>query len=325
MGVHRGRARGADAVSGVGLDSPSAARRRIRRLAATVPSDLVELLRCPNDGRALRRCGEDALVCGDGERYAVQDGIPDLAPGEDGTAFRPDRLSRLADLEDWHFWFLGRRALVVALVRELIPRPAKVLDIGCGNGAMLAALVDDGYQTVGVDALAPGLHRARRRLPGARVARASARRLPFANGAFDAAVVLDLLEHADDRAVLAQALCVLRPGGMLIASVPAGSWLWSYRDDDAGHLRRYSRTSVRALLRASEFEIVSMRGYQALLLPVLAVTRLLGRNGPRLRDLEERPSPRLNRVLAAVTRAELALGRLVPPFGSSLVVAARKR
>jgi SAM-dependent methyltransferase len=201
-----------------------------------------------------------------------------------------------------------------------------VLDAGCGNGALLAGLAADGYRMVGIDLLSPGLSRVRRRLPDAWVARAAVDRLPFGDETFDAAVLLDVLEHVDDRAALAAVHRVLRPRGVLIASVPGGPYLWSYRDRDAGHLRRYTKASLRTLLDGSGFAVQCLRPYQALLLPVLLLTRLLGRRGPTLRDLEERPSALVNRILGAITRAELALGRRVPPpFGSSLFVVGAKR
>jgi SAM-dependent methyltransferase len=265
-------------------------------------------------------------VCDDGERYPVLNGIPDLVVDDGRTALRVDRLARLAELEGRHFWFAGRAALVGELLRATLLEPATVLDAGCGNGRLLAALAADGHRAIGVDLLADGLDRARRWAPGACVARASVDRLPFADMAFDAVVLLDVLEHVDDRAALAEVRRVLRRRGALIVSVPAGPWLWSYRDEDAGHLRRYSRAGLRGLLADEGFGVERLRSYQALLLPVLAVARLRGRRSPALRDLEERPPPLVNGALGRVTSAELALGRVLPlPWGSSIVAMAGKR
>ncbi len=271
------------------------------------------------------RASGDALVCEDGERYPLSHGIPDLARSNGETSFRHDRLARLAEVEDRHFWFLGRSLLVREFVRATLAPPAIVLDCGCGNGASLATLAADGYRTIGVDLLAEGLVRAQRRMPGAWLARASVDRLPFADGAFDAALLLDVLEHVDDVTALAEVRRVLRPRGAVVASVPAGPWLWSYRDEDAGHRRRYTRTGFRQLLAETGFELERLRAYQVLLLPVLTITRLLARRWPMLRDAEDQPSPIVNRVLGRITAAELALGHVVPlPWGSSIVAVARK-
>jgi SAM-dependent methyltransferase len=309
-----------------------AATDRLRRhpynrlsLAELAP-EFVDLLRCPENGQPLQAAGGSALVCLDGERYAVRQGIPDLVHDGEPVGFDPERLRRLAELEGWHFWFAGRAALVEELLRDALPTAGDVLDVGCGNGALLATLTRLGHRAVGVDLLAEGLERARERVPSAWLARAAADRLPFPDESFDAALMLDVLEHLDDRAALSEIQRILRPAGVVIACVPANPRLWSHRDEAAGHLRRYTKTSIRRLADETGFVVQRIRPYQVLLFPVVAVMRLLGRSGPRMRDLEERPSPRLNRVLHSITSAERALGRLAPlPWGSSLVVVARKR
>jgi hypothetical protein len=69
--------------------------------------------------------------------------------------------------------------------------------------------------------------------------------------------------------------------------VPAMPWLWSYRDEDAGHLRRYTRRRLNRLLVGAQLRVREMRYYQCLLFPLVAVTRLFGRKRPGLRDFEE--------------------------------------
>ncbi|NND02542.1 MAG: hypothetical protein HKN91_07125, partial [Acidimicrobiia bacterium] len=57
-----------------------------------------------------------------------------------------------ADLEVRHWWFLGRRAVIGAIVRELVP-PGKnhhIVDIGCGTGANIASFAGD-YCATGID------------------------------------------------------------------------------------------------------------------------------------------------------------------------------
>jgi len=66
---------------------------------------------------------------------------------------------------------------------------------------------------------------------------------------FDAVLYLDVLEHiADDRAELAMAARLLRPGGALVVLAPAYPWLFSPFDEAVGHHRRYTRASLAAIV-----------------------------------------------------------------------------
>jgi SAM-dependent methyltransferase len=291
----------------------------------SVAREFVALLRCPETGSRLELCPEGLRRSGDGVVYPVRDGIAELVPEGAEACFSPQRLARIGELDAWHFWFVGRAALVDGLLAAYLGEPGVVLDLGCGNGGLLSVLARRGHRAIGVDLLGEGLVQARRREPDAWLARAEAGRLPFADGVLDAVLALDVLEHVDDRRVLAEIRRVLRPGGALIAAAPAAPWLWSYRDEDAGHRRRYSRSQLVRLLSHAGFQREELRYYQSLLFPLVVATRLLGRRGPTLRDLEERPRRRLNTILGRITSLELALSRRVRlPWGLSLVTVARK-
>jgi len=89
-----------------------------------------------------------------------------------------------------------------------------VADIGCGEGALAAAVRAPRMRVVSIDASPVMLAAA----PDPRV-RADARRLPFASGAFDAAVMANMLYHLDDPvAAIGEARRLLRPGGQFVAT-----------------------------------------------------------------------------------------------------------
>jgi ubiquinone/menaquinone biosynthesis C-methylase UbiE len=98
----------------------------------------------------------------------------------------------------------------------------RVLDLGCGKGRFAARLEEEGARVVGIDLSAAMLAEG----GGLDRVRASARRLPFADRAFDAVVAVEVFEHlaAIDR-VLGEVRRVLRPGGVLaVVDKNAGSW-----------------------------------------------------------------------------------------------------
>jgi SAM-dependent methyltransferase len=247
----------------------------------------------------------------------------------DSRTFSSHRLSRLSEIEGWHFWFAGRRALIDRLVERHVPRTAVVLDLGCGTGSTVANLARRGNTAIGMDMRPEGLLAVRASGSGASLVRGDAEALPFASRSVDAVILLDVLEHVDDEALLPELREILRPGGRLVMTVPALPSLWSYRDEDAGHRRRYTRSSLVDSLRFSGFDVLEVRYYQFLLLPLLALARIAGRMrrvGRRVRDFEEMRIPVLNSLMSVINRAEVKLSDLIPmPVGSSLAAVCVRR
>ncbi len=244
--------------------------------------------------------------------------------------FDRSRLARIQALENHHFWFVARRRLVTCLLDPIIAasatRPISLLDVGCGTGSLALALSSAGLTVLAADLNIPGLERIARERRGRLLAiLANAEQIPAIDSTFDAAIALDVLEHADDRRVLGEIARVLKPGGRVVLTVPAFRFLWSSRDEDAGHHRRYSRADVRQLLRQASLDLVEMRFYQCLLLPVVVATRWWGRRSRASQRVEEQPSPWVNRLCLAINDFEVAVGGVIPwPWGSSLAVVARK-
>lgn len=88
----------------------------------------------------------------------------------------------------------------------------RVLDLGCGKGRFGRRLAEAGAEVVGLDLSAAMLAQAQ----GLERVRASARRLPLADGSFDAVIAVEVFEHLPAlREVLAETRRVLRPGGVL--------------------------------------------------------------------------------------------------------------
>lgn len=123
---------------------------------------------------------------------------------------------------------MARWGRALSLLRRDVPGGSRVLDLGCAFGYGTARIARY-YDTDGLDASPDYIHRAERNASNARFTLGVAERLPYPDAHFDAVVLLDVLEHvADERAVVAEIARVLRPGGLLVVSVPhSGLLRWA--------------------------------------------------------------------------------------------------
>jgi SAM-dependent methyltransferase len=117
---------------------------------------------------------------------------------------------------------------------QLRSRTGRHLDLGIGDGTFLSALTDStALQVVGADPHPGYLASCSGGPPLVRVGE----ELPFADTSFDSVTMLDVLEHTrDERSTLAQVHRVLRPGGLLVLTVPARH-VFSFLDPDNAKLR----------------------------------------------------------------------------------------
>jgi SAM-dependent methyltransferase len=216
--------------------------------------------------------------------------------------------------------------MVCRILQRYAPPNARILDVGCGTGATTAALLRFG-EVSGLDMGLAGLRHARTR--GLPVACGSAESLPAGDASFDVVVALDVLEHLDDdRRALGEILRVLRPGGILLVTVPAYAFLWSSHDDALGHRRRYRLAQLRERIAAAGFQIALCSYVMAAILPVAIAVRLAERlrppKGPRESGYFILPRP-LNALLAFVAGLGGWLVHvMVLPFGLSIVAVARR-
>lgn len=147
-------------------------------------------------------------------------------------------------LEDESYWFHHRNDCIVEVVKRF-PPSEQIVDVGGGNGFVAKRLIDEGFPTVLLEPGPDGAFNARihRGIPV--VICSTLENAGFEPGSVSAIGLFDVLEHFDDDSGFIEYACsLLEPGGLLYASMPAHSWLWSLSDVTAGHFRRYDRKTV---------------------------------------------------------------------------------
>lgn len=139
------------------------------------------------------------------------------------------KYSRLASTYDtkWSFY-------IEATTRETIARlrlcgTERLLDIGCGTGALLERLsaIHPADQLVGLDPVPGMLATARHKLPpDIELHEGWAERLPFADARFDVIILCNMFHYIDSPGnALAEIRRVLRPGGQLLITDWCGDYL----------------------------------------------------------------------------------------------------
>ena len=231
----------------------------------------------------------------------------------------------MEDCEETYWWYRVRREIIGDTVRRFVAPGYDVLDFGCGTGATADRLRRLGYRATGTDIAEPALDACRRR--GLPVVDPDE---PWPPGeGFDCVLACDVLEHVEDDATLLRRLRdALRPGGLVLVTVPAYEFLWSGEDYVSDHVRRYTHRGLATILRAADFEVVWWSYFNTVLFPqVLAA--ILWKRVFRPRDMYRsnvQPLPGwLDGTLGhAFALERLWLRRLRFPFGMSLIAVARR-
>jgi 2-polyprenyl-3-methyl-5-hydroxy-6-metoxy-1,4-benzoquinol methylase len=179
-------------------------------------------------------------------------------------------LVELAPMVRAHPWWRARARLTLTLLHQLgVRSPARVLDAGCGWGTTLEALERRGYRAAGMDISRRSLEQLDR--PGRELYVADLTRdLTGNDSGFDAVLALDVIEHIDDdRAAVTRLGQLVRPGGVVIVSVPALPQFFGEFDEIQGHRRRYLPETLHAACSGTNLAVERVFWWGQWLVPML--------------------------------------------------------
>lgn len=236
---------------------------------------------------------------------------------------------KLDRVEDRMWWFAALHCNLLMLTGRLRLEAAgrPILDAGCGTGGLLLQLARryPAASLLGLDR--DPLACARAAAKSARpICAGSVNQLPFGDASLAAIFSADVLCHdgVSERDALRQFHRCLTENGRLILNLPAYRWMLSRHDAAVANTRRYTASRLRRLLRAAGFRPVFVSYWNALLFPLMVVTRKLFPANPAvLSDVKLYPRP-IDRLCRGAMKVELALLRagLRFPFGGSIIAVA---
>lgn len=188
----------------------------------------------------------------------------------------------MTDYQDYGFPDEGLSHAHQYLLPALLPmldKQQKILDLGCGNGALAIKLIGCGYNVYGMDASEEGIKIARTRYPNQFfVQNLSEKKLPTGldNTVFSTLISTEVIEHLyDPKEFIAFCKHILsnQKHNTLIISTPYHGYLKNlalaiFNQSDkhynplwsGGHIKFWSRKTLGNLLESFGFEIVEFKG-----------------------------------------------------------------
>lgn len=239
------------------------------------------------------------------------------------------------DLNDAnHFWFQWRLRAFLGLVTAMnlsIKAPRTFLDIGCGVGLFADQVEHSTAWTIDRCDLNVRAVSDNQPARGQAFVYDVLTTEPGRAGHYDGIFLFDVIEHIDDtRAFIEAAVEHVRPGGQVFVNVPALPKLFSEYDSAVGHLRRYTKESLREefAFLSSDLVIDDVRFWGMSLIPVVIARKAMLKKGTERSEIVKAgfkpPSKLLNDLMCGLMALECTLVRS-PLAGTSLLLAATKR
>jgi len=238
-----------------------------------------------------------------------------------------------------NFWYRSRNDIIQWLLKKFASgNSLSMLEIGCGTGYVLSGLKKNNVlKLTGSEIYLEGLKYAKENNPGVDFFQVDICKVSFENK-YDVIGCFDVLEHIErDEEALKNIYASLKPGGLLLISVPAYMFLWSFMDEINKHKRRYSKKELLTKIKAAGFSVQYCSFFVFTLFPFLLLNRILNRKKDH-KPVEQLTfdemagylnldiNPVVNgvfRLLMKIDETLMKIGFRLP-FGSSIIISARK-
>lgn len=235
--------------------------------------------------------------------------------------------------DESHFWFEWRLKATLQQLNDAnvsLEKNLKALDVGCGVGVLrkqieAATLWNMDCVDIDYDALKQ-VESGRGRTMYYDILE---KRDEFIES-YDVITAFDVIEHIKEpKAFIEAILAHLKPDGFFIINVPALQFLYSRYDKVQGHVKRYDMKTIKEELKDFNLTILTMRYWGASNVPLLFLRKLLlsfdkkSSSEDILRKGFQPPGNFANAIFRKILAIETIILKK-PPFGSSLLLIARK-
>lgn len=234
-------------------------------------------------------------------------------------------------IEREHWLMIGRRMFVKDQISKYLNSEhevIKILDLGCGSGLFVEELAKAGYDSHGLDISSESVRFGE--LKGIKnIGVMDSHKINFVDKTFDVVLTLDFMQHLEDETwVLKEIYRVLKPGGIVVNTIPAYMWMWGIQDIAAHHYRRYTmKNFLKKINGSGRWNVIRSTYFNSFLFLPIAIFRLLNKvfkiRG-RESDFDINNST-LNKAFSSIFSLERKfLKKINLPFGVSILVILKK-
>lgn len=229
--------------------------------------------------------------------------------------------------QDAHWWFRVRDTLMIDIISQYVEPGCSILDFGCNYGHAVRLLKNSGYQSVGVDISKEAIEYGKS-LKISDLFLLS--EVDLGKESFDAVLLMDVIEHIeDDKNTLSDVYSKVKPGGIVLITVPAFMFLWGVQDEVSHHFRRYRLSELESLTQqVGDFQVIKKTYFNTFLFLPILLFRLLS----KICNMQSRNSDLdinnglANKIFFMIFNAERKLLKYVNfPFGVSALLVLRKK
>tara|TARA_Y100000591_G_C21761219_1_gene660192 strand:+ start:462 stop:1175 length:714 start_codon:yes stop_codon:yes gene_type:complete len=222
-----------------------------------------------------------------------------------------------------HWWFKGRREIISKIIKNNFKKRLKILDFGAGSGTNIDILSKFGKVHIYEKDKKMSNYLKKKYLKSKKVKSIQ----NFRNKKYDLVVAADVIEHIkNDKKAIKDLTEILKKNGKILITVPAFQFLFSKKDIQLKHFRRYNIQNFKVLTK--DLEILKITYFNFLLFIPLSIVILFLKifQIDFINYAEKTPNKFINMIFYNLFRFEKSLINFTNfPFGLSILFLGQKK